>query len=128
MRRGGATYSGIYSDFGSLQYYQKLLTADKRYVNQVKGDGGFANKDKFYMDFNGLPWVPDKDCPQRVFILPEDVLKSYVLAEMEFADETGSMYIAQTSVDAFEVRVRFFTNLFNEQPAACGLVRNYISP
>lgn len=128
MRRGGAKYSAIYSDFQSLQYYQKLLTADKRYMNTVKGDGGFANKDKFYMDFNGLPWVPDKDSPQRIFVLPEDVLKSYVLAEMEFADETGSMYIAQTSTDAFEVRVRFFTNLFNEQPAACGLVRNYISP
>jgi hypothetical protein len=128
IRRGGAKYSAIYSDFDSLRYYQKLLTADKRYMNTTKGDGGFANKDRFYMDFNGLPWVPDKDCPQRIFFLPEDVLKSYVLAEMEFADETGSMYIAQTSTDAFEVRVRFFTNLFNEQPSACGVVRNYISP
>lgn len=128
MRRGGAKYSAMYSDFDSLRYYQKLLTADKRYANTVKGDGGFANKDKFFLDFNGLPWVPDKDCPQRVFILPEDVLKSYVLAELEFADETGSMYIAQTSVDAFEVRVRFFANLFNEQPNACAVVRNYISP
>jgi len=44
----------------------------------------------------------------------------YVLSEMEFADETGSMYIAQTDVDQFEVRIRHFVNLFNEQPAACG--------
>ena len=128
MRRGGAKYSAIYSDFPSLQYYQKLLTPDKRYVNTVKGDGGFANKDKFYLDFNGIPWVADKDSPQRIFILPEDAFKNYVLAEMEFADETGSMYIAQTSTDAFEVRVRLFTNLFNEQPAACAVVQNYTSP
>jgi hypothetical protein len=128
IRRGGAKYSAVYSDFDSLRYYQKLLTADKRYMNTTKGDGGFADKDKFFMNFNGLPWVEDKDCPARIFFLPEDVLKSYVLCEMEFADETGSMYIAQTSTDAFEVRVRFFTNLFNEQPAACGVVRNYISP
>jgi hypothetical protein len=128
MRRGGAKYSAIYSDFPSLQMYQKLLTPDKRFVNTQKGDGGFANKDKFYLEFNGIPWVADKDCPQRIFILPEDAFKNYVLAEMEFADETGSMYIAQTSTDAFEVRIRLFTNLFNEQPAACGVVSNYMSP
>jgi len=128
MRRGGAKYSAIYSDFASLQMYQKLLTPDKRYVNTTKGDGGFASKDKFYLDFNGLPWLADKDCYQRIFILPEDVFKNYVLAELEFADETGSMYIAQTSTDAFEVRVRLFANLFNEQPAACAVVSNYTSP
>ena len=128
MRRGGAKYSAIYSDFPSLQMYQKLLTPDKRFVNTTKGDGGFASKDKFYLEFNGIPWVADKDSPQRIFILPEDALKNYVLAEMEFADETGSMYIAQTSTDAFEVRVRLFTNLFNEQPAACAVVQNYTSP
>lgn len=128
LRRGGAKYSAIYSDFDSLRMYQKLLTADKRYMNTTEGDGGFANKDKFYLDFNGIAWVPDKDSPQRVFLLPEDVFKSYVLAEMEFADETGSMYIAQTSQDALEVRVRFFTNLFNEQPSACAVLKNYTSP
>jgi len=129
MRRGGTPiYSAIYSDFDSLRYYQKLLTADKRYMNTTKGDGGFAQKDKFYLDFNGLPIVPDKDCPTRMFILPTDALKMYVLAEMEFADETGSMYIAQADNDALEVRVRYFANLFNEKPAACAVLRNYISP
>ena len=131
LRRGGTAngrYSAGYVDFDTLRMYQKLLTADKRYINTTKGDGGFAAKDKFYLDFNGIALVPDKDCPQRVFFLPMDVFKMYVLAEMEFADETGSMYIAQTSVDALEVRIRFFANLFNEQPAACGVLTNYISP
>lgn len=131
LRRGGSAngkYSAIFCDFDSLRFYQKLLTADKRYVNTVEGDGAFAKKEKFYLEFNGIPIVPDKDSPQRYFFLPEDVLKMYVLAEMEFADETGSMYIAQTSTDALEVRVRFFANLFNEQPAACGVVKTYISP
>lgn len=128
LRRGGAKYSAAYCDFNSLRYYQKLLTADKRYSNTVSGDGGFAAKDKFFLDFNGLPLVPDKDCPTRIFFLPMDAFKFYELASMEFADETGSMYIAQSSVDALEVRVRFFANLFNEQPAACAVLRNYISP
>lgn len=128
MQRGGAKYDAIYSDFTSLRYYQKLLTADKRYVNTVKGDGGFANKDQFYLDFNGVPWVPDKDCPTRVFGLESQDWKAYVLAEMEFADETGSMYIAQVSADQLEVRIRFFANMFNEQPSAQFVMSNYVSP
>lgn len=128
LRRGGAKYSAIYTDFSSLRFYQKLLTADKRYVNSVEGDGSFGAKGKFYMDFNGIAIVPDKDCPTRIFFLSEDALKFYVLSDMDFADETGSMYIAQTSTDSLEVRVRFFANLFNEQPSACSVIRNYISP
>ncbi len=128
LLRGGAKYSAIYSDFTSQRYYQKLLTADKRYVNSVKGDGGFSVKDKVYLDWNGIPWVADQSCPTRIFFLPEETLKMYVLAELEFADETGSMYIAQTSSDSFEVRIRLFANLFNEQPAACAALKSYISP
>lgn len=128
LRRGASKYSAIYSDFDSIRMYQKLLTPDKRYANTQKGDGGFAEKDKVYLEFNGVPWVADKDCPQRVFFLPEDLLTQYVLAEMEFADETGSMMIAQTSSDAFEVRVRYFANLFNENPAGCAVLKSYISP
>lgn len=128
MRRGGVRYNGIYCDFDSLRFYQKLLTADKRYVNEIKGDGGFANKDQFYLDFNGIAVVPDKDCPRRMFFLDSNHLKAYVLSELEFADETGSMYIAQTGVDALEVRIRFFMNYFNEQPNASAVLKNYISP
>lgn len=128
LQRGGAKYSAVWCDYGSLRFYQKLLTPDKRYNNTVQGDGGFADKDKFYLDWNGLPVVADKDCPTRFFFLPEDALKSYVLAEMAFADETGSMYIAQTDADEFEVRVRFFTNLFNEKASASAVLKNYVSP
>lgn len=128
LQRGGAKYSACWTDFTSLRYYQKLLTPDKRFVNTVKGDGGFGSKDESYMEFNGLPVVADKDCPTRIFFLPMDAIKAYVLAEMEFADETGSMYIAQSGTDAFETRVRFFTNLFNEKASASALLRTYISP
>lgn len=126
--RGGAKYSAAWCDFDTLRYYQKLLTPDKRYVNTVKGDGGFANKDEMYLDFNGIGMVADKDCPTRLFFLPTEALKNYVLAEMEFADETGSMYLAQAGADAFESRLRFFTNMFNEKASASVVLRNYISP
>lgn len=128
MQRGGAKYGAIYSDFDSLRMYQKLLTADKRFVNTMKGDGGFASKDQFYMDFNGVAWTPDKDCPPTIVGLQVDDWKAYVLAELEFADETGSMYIAQTSADQLEVRIRLFMNMFNEMPSAQFRLVNYTSP
>lgn len=127
-QRGGAKYSAHYMDYGTQRMYQKLLTADKRYVNTMKGDGGFASSKETYLEFNGIPCVADKDCPQRWFMLDQSTWKNYILAEMEFCDETGSMYIAQTSSDSFEVRVRYFNNLFPEKPASNGALYNYISP
>lgn len=128
MRRGAAKYSAIYTNFDTLRMYQKLLTPDKRFNNTVKGDGGFAEKDKFFLDFNGIPVVPDQACPKRIFFLPMDVIEKMVLAEMEFADETGSMYLAQVGTDALESRVRFFANLFNSKASASAVLTNYISP
>lgn len=129
LRRGSVNaYNAVFTDFTSLRYYQKLLTPDKRYSNTMEGDGTFGSKGKFYMDFNGIPVVPDKDMPARFVFLPAEVLKMYELAAMQFADETGSMYIAQSDQDALEVRVRHFVNLFNEQPAACAVLTGYTSP
>lgn len=129
LRRGGVgSYNAVYTGFSSVRYYQKLLTPDKRYSNTTQGDGTFGSKGKFYMDFNGIPVVPDQDSPERFVFLPSEVLKMYELCAMEFADESGSMYIAQSDQDALEVRVRHFTNLFNEQPAACAVLQGYVSP
>lgn len=128
LNRGGAKLSAHYMDYNTLRMYQKLLTPDKRYSNTIKGDGGFASKDEFYLEMNGIPCVPDKDCPPRWFMLDQTAWKNYVLCEMEFSDETGSMYIAQTSADSFEVRIRYFSNLFPEQWNANAVISNYVSP
>lgn len=129
LRRGNmGMYNAAWCDFTSLRYYQKLLTPDKRYSNTVEADGTFGDKGKFYMDFNGIPVVPDKDMSTKFAFLPAEALKMYELCAMEFADETGSMYIAQSDNDSFESRVRHFTNLFNEQPAACAVLQGYVSP
>lgn len=127
-RRGGRNVNALYSDFPSRRYYQKLLQADKRYVNTVQGDGGFSSKDKNYLEWNGKPWVADKDCPTRIFFLPDKYIEKYVLEEMAFADETGAMYIAAAENDQLEVRVRFFANLFNSKAAGAAVVQSYVSP
>jgi hypothetical protein len=127
-RRGGRMINALYSDFASRRYYLKLLQADKRYVNTVQGDGGFASKDKNYLEWNGKPWVADKDCPTRIFLLPDKHIEKYVLEEMAFADETGAMYIAAADNDQLEVRIRFFANIFNSKPCGAAVVQDYVSP
>jgi hypothetical protein len=127
-RRGGRQVNALYSDFASRKMYQKLLTADKRYMNTVKGDGGFSDVSKNYLEWNGKPWVADKDAPTRIFFLPDKYIERYELKSMEFADETGSMYIADSENDRLEVRVRFFANLFNSMAAGSAVVTEYTSP
>jgi hypothetical protein len=129
LQRGNVgKLNALYTGFATLRYYQKLLTPDKRYANSTEGDGSFGSKGQFYLDFNGIPVVADKDMPETILYLPQEVMKMYELAAMEFADETGSMYIAQSDVDSLEVRIRHFTNFFNEGPAACGRLDKYTSP
>lgn len=128
-RKGGAKISVVYCDFDSERYYNRLLIADKRYIGEkVQGDGTFTKKDQVYLAFGGSPMLADQSCPTRFFFISEANLKKYVLAEMDWADETGSYLIAQTSADAFEARLRFFANMFIEKPSACGCLQNYISP
>lgn len=128
-RRGGGKLSAVYSDFDSERFYHKLLIADKRYVQKdMEGDGTFSRKGEMYLSYMGAPWVADKDCPRATYFLMESALKKYVLAELEWADETGALMIAQTGADSFELRLRLFANLFNEKPNTCARLHSYISP
>jgi len=105
------------------------LVADRRYIGEkVTGDGTFTSKDEVYLNFSGAPILADQSCPTRFFFITEGNLKKYVLAEMEWADETGSYLIAQIGSDAFEARLRLFANLFLEKPSASACLQNYISP
>ena len=132
-RRGGAKINAIFCDYDSERFYNKLLVADKRYVTtgagKVMGDGTFSDKAKSYLEFAGVPVVPDKDvCGPRLFMLDVKTWKKYVLSELEWADETGSNMIAQVSTDAWEFRLRLFANVFCEKPVANSVVSSFISP
>jgi hypothetical protein len=128
-QRGGAKYDLVLGDFDSERYYEKLLIADKRYMGKVKGDGTFSEKEENYLEYGGIPFVADKDMSDpNILFLDTKQWKKYLLAELEWADETGTYLIAQTSADAFEARLRLFFNLFCEKPSAQVLLGTYISP
>lgn len=127
-RRGGSKVKAWWTNFDSERFYERLLVSDKRYVNTQSGDGSFTNKDTSYLEYAGAPIVADKDFSRRFVGIDPQAWKWYVLEELKFASETGAMYIAQTDVDAWEVRVRFFCNLFNQKPSACPVLKSYIAP
>jgi len=127
-RRGSGKINALFSDYDSERFYNRLLLSDKRYVGKVTGDGTFSSKDGSYLEFGGVALVPDKDCPTRFAFLDTTTWKKYVLAELEWADETGTYMIAQTSADSFEARLRLFCNFFCEKPAANAVLHHYISP
>lgn len=129
-RRGGGKMNAVFTDFDSERFYNKLLVADKRYIGErVVGDGTFTHKDQSYLQFSGIPVVADKDCPgNNMFMMSAEGWKKYVLAELEWADETGAYLIAQTGSDAFEARLRLFANMFPEKPANMARLLGYISP
>lgn len=130
--RGGEDIDLVMCDFNTERMYNKLLVADRRYVVQgaekVKGDGTFSSKEKSYLEWAGVPVVPDKDCPQRFMMLSSKTWKKYVLSELEWASESGAELIAQPGTDAYEGRLRLFANIFPEKPSANAVLYNYISP
>ena len=105
LRRGNVNSYNAAIAISHLALLPKLLTPDKRYSNAVEGDGASVKR-KILRGLNGIAMVPDKDMRLRIAMLRRSGFKMYELAAMEFADETGSMYIAQSDVDALEVRVR----------------------
>lgn len=128
-QRGGAKYDAVFCDFDSERFYEKLLILDKRYMGKVKGDGTFSVKEENYLEYGGVPVVSDKDMSDPNFMfLDSKQWKKYVLAELEWADETGTYLIAQNSSDSFEARLRLFFNMFCEKPSAQAFLGTYVSP
>lgn len=132
LRRGGSAngkYSMCLMDYDTSRFYAKLLVPDKRYVNTMQTmDGGAYKSGMPAMESNGIALVVDKDMPRRVMYIPQECLVWYELCSMELANETGSNLIAAQDNDIFEMRFRFFGNLFNKQPSAFGVLKNYVSP
>lgn len=125
---GGKSIDAVWTDYTSIRYYQKLLVPDKRFTNTVKADASFGMGDKFFMDFMGVAVVPSPTMPTRFFFLNKQSWKWYEQSAPAFADESGAPAIAQVSTDAYEMRLRWFANLFCDQPSTNAVLSTYISP
>jgi len=131
IKRGGVTpgaYQKILMDFDTSRFYTKLLTPDRRYNDGANLDAKAYDREKINGTLNGVEIMADPDCPQRIFFIPQGVLKLCVLNELEMATETGSQMIPIPETDSWEMRMRYFYNLFNTKPSSCSAIYNYISP
>lgn len=64
-----------------------MLIADRRYVNTMDLDGGFRA-----LDYDGIPFVPEKDCPEGAIFLPnEDELAIARMSDFYWLDKDGAI-------------------------------------
>lgn len=131
VQRGGKRPDTMICDYDTERFYERLLVPDRRYpvtAAKVPGDGTFSDKAMNYLEYAGCALVPDKDAPQRFYMLRRENWKKYVLNELSFAEESGAALIAQSDTDAYEARLRYFANVFCEKPSNQGLLKGYVSP
>jgi hypothetical protein len=67
--------------------YVALLTANKRFVNTMKLDGGFSG-----VEFNGIPLVVDPQCRRnRIYYVVPETMKIFRTSDFDWMDEDGNV-------------------------------------
>jgi hypothetical protein len=78
--------------------YKSLLYDQKRFVNNMKVDGGFTG-----VEFNGLPLVVDTQCQRnRIYYIVPDTLKIFRTQDFDWMDKDGSVLNRVANTDAYE--------------------------
>lgn len=87
--------------------YLDLLVAEKRYVNNLKLDGGFSA-----LEYNMIPVVPDKDAvPNRMFFIDEDTLAIYRWSDYFWLNKDGSVLARLDNKDAYQATLALYAEM-----------------
>ena len=83
---------------GVLRAYQNIVIQDKRHVNTLKLDGGWAGP-----EFNGVPLIVDTQCKRnRLYYIVPDCLRFFESSDFDWIDrDTGNMLHQQENEDAY---------------------------
>jgi len=94
---------------GISRSYANSLKSQKRFTNTIDLKGGFkALEVSSGRNAVGLVW--DRDCPtQHAFFLNTKHLTDYVETDWEWADDDGSILGRVADTDAYEARLRKFS-------------------
>ncbi|NLD46701.1 MAG: phage major capsid protein [Clostridiaceae bacterium] len=99
--------SAIFTTVGVRRAYQVLLQNDRVYQNTKDYDGGWKA-----LDYNGLPFMVDKDCnANTIYLLDEDNLKFYQLADWNWMDRDGAILSRVANADAYEATLYKYCEL-----------------
>jgi hypothetical protein len=104
--------TAMYTSFGVRRAYQALLTATKQLVNTQKLQGGYEAISYLGGSHGVIPMIADKDAPaNKIFIVDEDELAIYRLADFDWMQEDGSVLSRVSGVDAYEAVLYVYQEL-----------------
>ena len=104
--------TAMYTSFGVRRAYQALLTATKQLVNTQKLQGGYEAINYLGGSHGVIPMIADKDAPaNKIFIVDEDELAIYRLADFDWMQEDGSILSRVSGVDAYEAVMYVYQEL-----------------
>lgn len=121
MKKGEPKY--ILTSFDVLSAYGQLLTPDRRYTNaEMQLNGGFKG-----VNFNGMPMVPDFDCPyDEAYFIDPSTLSIEDLGPISFLNEDGSILDRSATTPAWNATLRYYANLANKAPNKSSSLRDVI--
>ena len=100
----------IVTDYTQRDNYAALMSSQgdgRRWVNVMDLAGGFKG-----IEYNGIPIVPDKDCPTGyMFFLDTSVLSFQEKADWEWMDMDGSIWNRVLNKEAYEATILKESNL-----------------
>lgn len=104
--------TAMYTSFGVRRAYQALLTATKQLVNTQKLQGGYEAINYLGGSHGVIPMIADKDAPaNKIYIVDEDELAIYRLADFDWMQEDGSVLSRVSGVDAYEAVLYVYQEL-----------------
>ena len=104
--------TAMYTSFGVRRAYQALLTATKQLVNTQKLQGGYEAINYLGGSHGVIPMIADKDAPaNKIFVVDEDELAIYRLADFDWMQEDGSILSRVSGVDAYEAVLYVYQEL-----------------
>ena len=103
----------------------ELMTPDRRYTTDQTLTGGFTA-----INWAGIPIVWDRDCPTDVngnhmlFMLTEDTLKMYELADWDFDDTDGAILHRRSGYAQYDATLFHYSQFGCLDPAENGVIRD----
>ena len=104
--------TAMYTSFGVRRAYQALLTNSKQLVNTQKLQGGYEAISYLGGSHGMIPIIAEKDAPaNKIFVVDEDELAIYRLADFDWMQEDGSILSRVSGVDAYEAVMYVYQEL-----------------